>query len=267
MSSGITDDAQRLRSLHKPGSPVVFTNVWDAVSAKTVAAIPSVKALATASYAVAAVAGLDDNDLTLEINLAAAKAIAPIAHAANKPLTVDWQDGYGNRLEEGIKALVEAGVVGINLEDYGREKPSTAGTSKGNFYSIEENQDRIRRVMKVAKDEGVPSFVVNARCDTLVHGGSISEAIERGNAYLEAGAANIFVWGGASRGGITRAEVEVLCKAFEGKLNVSLKAKENGGLSVSDLSEIGVARISLGPQILLRMQKAVEAEVKAIFGE
>lgn len=249
--------AQTLRSLHKPGSPIILTNAWDAVSAKTIAAIPSVKALATASYAVASVAGLEDDDLTLEVNLAAVKAIAAVARAANKPLTVDWQDGYGSRLEEGIRAIIKAGAAGINFEDYGREKSG--------FYTIAENQDRIRQVLKIAKEEGVPSFVINARCDTLVHGGPLSEAIERGKAYLEAGAANVFVWGGTARGGVKKAEVEELSKAFRGKLNVSFKPKADGGLSVSELSEIGVARISVGPRILFGVQKAIEAEAKAIL--
>ena len=63
-------------------------------------ALPETTALATASYAVAAAAGLEDDDLTLEINLAAVKGIAKVAKQFNLPLTVDFQDGYGDKLEE-----------------------------------------------------------------------------------------------------------------------------------------------------------------------
>ncbi|KAF9770615.1 hypothetical protein IL306_011817 [Fusarium sp. DS 682] len=107
-----------LNALHQPHSPVVFPNIYDAASAKAVASLPSAKALATASYAVAAAAGLRDDDLTMEINIAAATRIASAIKDFQKPLSVDFQDGYGDRLEDGIRQLLQAGVAGINLEDY-----------------------------------------------------------------------------------------------------------------------------------------------------
>jgi 2-methylisocitrate lyase-like PEP mutase family enzyme len=50
--------AQRLKALHAPGKPLVLTNVWDAMSASAIAALPGTKALATASAAIAAASGL-----------------------------------------------------------------------------------------------------------------------------------------------------------------------------------------------------------------
>jgi 2-methylisocitrate lyase-like PEP mutase family enzyme len=61
------------------------------------------QALAIASYTVAAAAGYADNEMTLETNLTAVPAIAPVAGEYSLPLTVDWQDGYSDRLEEGIE--------------------------------------------------------------------------------------------------------------------------------------------------------------------
>src|SRR5271169_2721476 len=113
--------ATTLRSLHIPGRPIILTNVYDAVSARAIAAIKGTQALATASYAVAAAAGLADKEMTLETNLAAVRAIAPVAKEYGLPLTIDWQDGYGERLEEGIEKLLDLGVVGINLEDCNKE--------------------------------------------------------------------------------------------------------------------------------------------------
>ena len=113
--------ALTLKSLHSPGNPLILTNIWDAITARAIAPLPTTKALATASYAIAAAAGLEDHDLTLEVNLAAIRAISKVAQEFNLPLTADFQDGFGSRLEEGIRELIRAGVVGINLEDFGRE--------------------------------------------------------------------------------------------------------------------------------------------------
>ena len=109
------------RALHVSGRPTVFTNVYDAVTAPAVLDLPSVKAIATASYAVAAAARFKDDDMTLETNFAAILAIASVAEEFQKPLGADWQNSYGDRLEDGIKAIVDQGVVGINLEDCGKE--------------------------------------------------------------------------------------------------------------------------------------------------
>ncbi|KAH7130477.1 PEP phosphonomutase-like protein [Dendryphion nanum] len=251
--------AQILKSIHVPGNPVIFTNVWDAITARAVASLPSTKALATASYAIAAAAGLEDHELTLEVNLTAIRAIAKVAKELNKPLTVDFQDGFGSRIEEGIREVIRAGAVGINIEDFARELGE-----KGDLYDVPTAQSRIRRVLEIAQDEGVPDFVVNARTDALLVGRPLSEAIERGKAYLEAGAHNIFIWGGPQRGGTTRAEIEEASKALGGRLNVILIRIRPGGLTVKELSDIGVARISIGPQLMHRSVPAVAEEARKI---
>ncbi|CBX93864.1 similar to PEP phosphonomutase [Plenodomus lingam JN3] len=251
------ETAKLFKSLHKPGSPIVLTNVWDAISARAVAAIPATKALATASAAVAAAAGIDDDDLTLDINLRAIAAIAKVAKEFNKPLTADFQDGFGEQLEDGVRQIIRMGVVGINLEDLGREK--------GGLYTIEEAQERVRRVMAVAREEGVPDFVVNARSDSYFAGHGLDDAITRGKAYLKAGASNVFIWGGPTREGWRRDEVVKACKELDGRLNVILVTMKPGGLSVGELGEIGVSRISVGPGFMKRTMKAMEEEARTIL--
>ncbi|KAF4345636.1 phosphoenolpyruvate pyruvate domain protein [Fusarium beomiforme] len=243
-----------LKALHEPHSPVVFTNIYDAASAKAVASLPSAKALATASYAVAAAVGLKDDDLTMDINIAAATRIASAIKDFRKPLSVDFQDGYGDQLEDGVRQLLQAGVAGINLEDYNN-------TIK-EMYSSDEASSRIRRVMGVAHAAGVPDFVVNARCDTLLHGGKLEEVIERGQRYLAAGATTVFVWGGSR--GVSSAEVAELVKAFDGRLNVLLKLSPDG-LTIPELADIGVARISIGPTLQLKAMEKLKEEAENIL--
>ena len=240
--------AKSLKSLHVPGRPLVLANIYDTLSAQAVAQLPSCKALATASYSVARANNTQDDDMTMDINLEAVRKIAPVAQKHQKALTVDVQDGYGSNLDQAIARLVRMGVVGVNLEDVDKETQT--------FYSIEEASARIRKTLAVAENEGVPDFTVNARVDTLVHGGKLDEVLRRGKAYLSAGATTVFVWGGSKRG-VSRKEVEEMTKEFGGKLNVSLKMAPNqGNLTVKELADIGVARISIGPALQFEAMEA-----------
>ncbi|KIW29159.1 uncharacterized protein PV07_04995 [Cladophialophora immunda] len=251
---GLSELAKSFRGLHRPGRPLVLANVYDVLSARAVAPLPSCHALATASYAVALAAGTTDDDLTLEQNLAAARLIGRVAAEHDKPLTVDLQDGYGERLEEAVRGAIDAGAVGINLEDYDKENRR--------FYSPDEAAARVKAAVAVGVKQGLPDFVVNARCDTLVQGGGMAEAVERGRKYLAAGATTVFVWGGGKRG-VSKAEVAQLVKAFDGRLNVSLKW--TGGLTVAELAEMGVARISVGPTITFLAMAEYERQAKHLL--
>ena len=249
--------ALNLKSLHRPGQPLVLTNVYDILSAEAVASLPSCKALATASYAVARTWGTEDDDMTMETNFAAVDGIEKAARKFGKPLTVDLQDGYGDKLDQAIKGLIDRGVVGANLEDCDKETQR--------MYSPERAAERVERAVEVARSAGVSDFVLNARCDTLIHGGEIEEVVERGKKYLAAGATTVFVWGGSKRG-LSREEVAHLVEAFGGRLNVSLKMAANG-LTVSQLANIGVARISVGPQIQIRAMKVFANEADLLLQE
>ncbi|CAI6274830.1 unnamed protein product [Periconia digitata] len=251
------DRAKHLKSLHKPGQPLILANVWDSLTANVVAALPETKALATASYAVAGAVGIDDPSLTLAENLRAVTGIAKVAARHNKSLTADLQDGYDDSLPSAITQLVELGVVGCNLEDFSRTRDA--------LYSIDEAVGRVQLALRTAADLGVPDFVVNARTDALLVGHDIDEAIARGKAYIAAGATTAFIWGGRERPGVRTAEVEKAVKELGGMLNVSMARVRKGGLGVQELRDIGVARISVGPQLMMRTIGAVGEEAGKIY--
>lgn len=242
-----------LKALHIPGKPVVFANAWDTISARAIAPLSSCTALATASYAIAIAANTTDEALTYEENLEGIRKVAAVAHEYDKPVTADIQDAYGERLEEAIGALLDLGVAGCNLEDF--------DNANRRMYPKQEATTRVERTMAIAKQHGEPDFVINARCDSLHHGGDIAEVIERGKAYLEAGATNVFVWGG--KRGVSRKEVEALVKAFQGRLSVKLDFE---GLTIKELAQIGVARVSVGPSMQTRMIKALAQDAEALLG-
>lgn len=136
--------------------------------------MPQTEALATASYAIAQAAGLQDEALDFETNLAAVWGIAAVANQHSKLLTVDVQDGYGDKLEDNIKQLIELGVASVNIED--------AELATGKLYPVSTAAQRIRSLLFGAADLGVPDFVVNARCDVLALGGESPKSARSGKA-------------------------------------------------------------------------------------
>ncbi|KAI0551816.1 phosphoenolpyruvate phosphomutase-domain-containing protein [Xylaria curta] len=268
--SPATTSAAHFTALHAPGNPLVIPNIWDLSSLKTVLSLNSpssqpVKAVATASYAIAETLGLADAELSLGANLIRINQLAPRVRVAGLPLTVDIQDAYGDRLDEVVAAVVKAGAVGANVEDMKED---------GSLWSCEEHVERIQRVLRVAEENGCEGFVVNARCDVLApaskragtegeEGRLLDETVRRGKRYLEAGATTVFVWGGPR--GLRDAEVRILTKEFGGRLAVKLAAGDNA-LSVRELADIGVARISVGPSLFQAANRTVREAAERIVG-
>ncbi|KAH7357104.1 phosphoenolpyruvate phosphomutase-domain-containing protein [Rhexocercosporidium sp. MPI-PUGE-AT-0058] len=252
--------AQTLKALHKPGFPIVFTNIFDPSSASTLISLNEshpglVKAVATASYAVAAKLSIADEELSLSQNLSSVSQFAPLIRDAGLPLSMDLQDGYGDQIVEAITGAISIGVVGANIEDSYPKKGFGGGMAC--LRSVEEAADRVRKAVAIAEGAGVPDFVVNARTDVLclkpnpegwTRDRMVEETIKRGKAYLAAGATSVFVWGG-SGDLITSEEIKTLVNAFQGRLAVKLGDGKDD-LSVKELADLGLCRISIGPSLL-----------------
>lgn len=252
--------ARTLKALHKPGNPVVFANIFDPVSATALLSLNEsepglVKAVATASYAVAAKLSIKDEELSLPQNLSSVSQFALLIRKAGLPLSIDLQDGYGDQIVEAVKGAISIGAVGANIEDSYPEKGFGGGLAC--LRSVEEAAERIRYALEIANNAGVPDFVINARTDVLclkphpedwTREMMLEETVKRGKAYLAAGATSIFVWGGPG-GTVTTEELNLLVEGFGGRLAVKLGSSEDD-LSVKELADIGVSRISIGPSLL-----------------
>ncbi|OII38283.1 phosphonomutase [Curtobacterium sp. MMLR14_010] len=227
MSSSTADKAQTLKSLHEAPEILRVVNVWDAISAKTVAALPETTAIATAGHSIAASYGYDDGGMPLDLALQGARIVA---EAVDLPVTADLDDGYEDPAET-IRRAIGFGIVGANVED--RLRP------------FDEAVARVAAIVQAAEQEGV-AFQLNARTDAIAKGGdrpieeSIADAIARGKAFLDAGAPLVFV-----PGAIQRDVVEQLVEGLgHGKLSV---IGLPGALPAAEYEALGVARISYGP--------------------
>lgn len=239
--------ADLLRSLHVPGDPLILVNVWDAVSAKVVAAVPGVKAIATASHSISDAHGVaDGGGLGLEGALEAARIIID---AVDLPVTVDFEKGYGEDaagVEHSVARLVEVGAAGLNIEDSIR-------SAREGLFDIATASARVAAVRSAGERAGVP-LVINARVDTLIGGGDWAEARNRGNAYLAAGADVIFMLGLDDEDKVKRAVDEL-----DGPLSVIAGA---GSIPLSRLAELGVCRVSFGGRPLALAMAHLQSAAK-----
>jgi 2-methylisocitrate lyase-like PEP mutase family enzyme len=219
--------ANRLRELHRPGDPLILVNVWDAASARVVAAADGCEAIATASWSVAAAHGYPDREeIPLELVIA---AVERIAAAVDLPVTADIESGYGDttaEVSDTVAAVIAAGGVGVNLED--RLRP------------VEEQAAILTAVRERGAREGVP-LVINGRSDEFTRGERrVEEAIARGGAYLDAGADCFFVPGMTDGDDIRR-----LVEGLDGA-PVNVLANPSSP-PLQELAAMGVARVSFGP--------------------
>lgn len=227
----MTDAAATLRALHRPGTPLVLPNVWDAATARVVADA-GFPAVATGSAAVAASLGYPDGEASPAAEMFA--AIGRIARAVAVPATADVERGYGWPPDELVRRLAATGAVGCNIED------SDPGT--GRLIDADEQAEFLAAVRAAADRAGV-DLVVNARVDTFHHGDGddrqrLAEAVRRGRLYAGAGADCVYP--------ILFAEpdaIRTLVTEIPAPVNVLYRP---GTPSLADLAGTGVARISLG---------------------
>lgn len=227
--------AELLRSLHVPGDPLIVVNVWDAVTARIVAAVPGVKALATASHSISFAHGVPDGEgLSVDEALAAARLVID---TVDLPVSVDFERGYAaDAAGVGVNVgrLIEAGAAGMNLED-------SYGSGQGELFDIEDAAARVGAARAAADESGVP-IVINARVDALARGGDFDDAILRGNRYLAAGADVIFMLGLGTEELVARA-----VDGLNGRLSVIAGPTS---VPLQRLAELGVSRVSFGPRPL-----------------
>jgi 2-methylisocitrate lyase-like PEP mutase family enzyme len=224
----ITEKAQELQRLHSDPELLLLVNVWDVVTARVVADVPGTKALATASHSIAASYGYPDGeqiprDLMIE-------AVGRIAAAVALPVTADLEAGYGDPGDT-VSRAIDVGVVGANLEDQLRPLPDAVRA--------------VEAAVAAGERAGIP-FVLNARTDAFLKAGDrdpadvLADAIERGRAFLDAGASTFFVPGRLDEPTVTQLVEEL------GPQKVSVIGVP-GSLPLETLQRLRVARVSYGP--------------------
>ncbi len=230
-----TGKAIQFRQLHRGPGTLILPNVWDVASARIFedAGFP---AIATTSAGIAFSLGYPDGQRILREEMMA--RIARITRAVNVPVTADVEAGYGSFPEDAAnttRELIEAGVVGMNLED-------ASGRRDQPLSSLELAVDKVRAAREAAVQLRA-QIVINARTDIyLLPGGNpdadYSEAVRRLVAFRDAGADCVFAPGLKDADTIRR-----LAEAVQCPLNILAGP---GSPSIPELAKLGVARVSVG---------------------
>jgi len=235
ISDALPWKAEKLRELHRRDRPLVLVNAWDAAAARIVEKAGS-EAIATTSAGIAFASGYPDGQRISRERML--ESVAEICSAVSVPVTADMEAGYGDTPEEMdrmVAGLLEAGAVGLNLED-------GTGHPEAPLADLALQVEKIRAVVDAGRKRGVP-IVVNARTDVYLarvgpEAGRLAEAIRRGEAYRDAGADCVFI------PAVTDPTViGAIVKRLTCPVNVLAIA---GSPAIAELARLGVARVSLG---------------------
>ncbi len=222
--------AAAFRRLHQGPDILLLANAWDAGSARLIESLGA-KAIATTSAGVAWALGYPDGDALPQAALRG--AVAAIARVIAVPLTVDIEGGYAAEpaaVGESVAAVVEAGAVGINIED-GAGSPDLLCA-------------KIAVARQAAARLGVDLFV-NARIDVYLRqlapeAARVAESLARARRYRDAGADGIFV------PGVTAPDEIRALAAIDRPLNVMARPTL---APAAELAKLGVRRLSAGSAI------------------
>jgi 2-methylisocitrate lyase-like PEP mutase family enzyme len=256
VSSIQKEKAEQFLKYHHDKEILVLLNSWDIGSSKLIEA-SGYKAIATTSMGIAASLGYPDCQIIQLSEMI--EAITGIVNGVHVPVTVDIEAGYGNTINEiidSVTKIIATGIVGINIEDSIDLHPIL----------IDESDfcERISAIRALSVSMGF-HLVINARTDSFyTSSGSprekLFESIKRGNKYREAGADCIFiqpVW--------EKETISTLVKEINAPINILSNPTIGAGspLSVRELQDLGVARLSLGSSLM----KATLALIKKVADE
>jgi len=245
------EKAEQFRKLHHGPRLLLLPNAWDVVSARILEECGHA-AIATSSAAVAFSRGYPDGQRIPREEML--DVVARIARAVRVPVTADLEAGYGTTVKdmaETVKPAIEAGAIGMNLED-------VTGDDESSQVAVPLQVEKIRAIRETAASLGVP-FVLNARTDVYLmpigpEATRFERTVERLRAYRDAGADCLFVPGLYDRDIIAK-----LVKAVEAPLNILANP---ACPPLAELEKIGVARVSSGSGIMRAAMGTVQRIAK-----
>jgi 2-methylisocitrate lyase-like PEP mutase family enzyme len=223
------------RALHESGC-FILPNPWDIGTAIYLQHL-GFKALATTSAGFAFSRGLADSVKTISRDAILAH-IREIVRATPLPVNADFQSGYSDSLEglaANVALCVQTGIAGLSIED-------ATGDRSAPLYERSRAIERVRVARKAIDATGIP-VVLTARCEAWLVGDPdpACTALDRLVAFADAGADCLYTPGVRDPEMISK-----IVKAVAPKPVNVIVTSPGAGLTLSQLAEIGVRRISVG---------------------
>jgi 2-methylisocitrate lyase-like PEP mutase family enzyme len=249
---------QLLRALLTSERPLVMPDAYDALTARLIEDA-GFKAVQCSGYSMALVAGCkSEDDLSFARNL---QITRDIVRAVTIPVMADGEDGYGppDKVAATVKVFIDAGVAGINLEDQNLRLDGPKSVIDKSLMV-----EKLIAARRAAEESNVPDLVINGRTDALAvandRRSGLKEAIDRATRYLEAGADLVFV-----TSVVTFDEAKTLAQEIPGPLSIAVGLPNNiETLSMVDLRDCGVARISLPTVAVFAAIQAIKQALRSI---
>jgi len=226
------DKGRAFRALHERDGAFIIPNPWDPGTARLLARC-GFEALATTSAGFAFSVGRRDNTVGRDRMMAHVEAIAS---ATDLPVSADLENGYGDdaaAVAETIRRAAAAGAVGGSIED-------ATGRPDDPLYHLTHAQERIAAAAEIVRRLDVP-FTLTARAENyLVGRADLADTIARLQAYQSAGANVLYAPGLTSPD-----DIATVVRSLDRPVNV-LAGVSGARLSLTDLSALGVRRVSVG---------------------
>jgi 2-methylisocitrate lyase-like PEP mutase family enzyme len=237
MKSAQLPTVAKFRALHESGC-FVLPNPWDVGTAIYLEHL-GFQALATTSAGFAFSRGKPDGGVSLDEML---RHIGEIAAATKLPVNADFLNGFADEPEAvatNTKLCISEGVAGLSIED-------NTGNNAA-LYAKNLAVDRIRGARNVIDASGIP-VALTGRCEAWLVGSTdpLRVVLERLTSYAEAGADCLYAPGVREPN-----EIEQIVKAVAPKPVNVLVSGFNCELTVSQLADVGVRRISVGSGLAL----------------
>lgn len=236
------EKAHTFRALHERSGTFVIPNPWDPGSARLLATM-GFEALTSTSAGFAFSRGLPDYGVGRDLILT---HVADLAAATDLPMAADLENGFGDAPEtvaETIRLAGATGIVGGSIED-------ATGHADAPIYPLEASVERVRAAVEGARSLPFP-FTLTARAENHLHGrNDLADTIRRLQAFQDAGADVLY-----APGLKTREEIATVLREIDRPLNVMMGFAD-GNLSVAELTELGVKRISVGAALARAAQGA-----------
>lgn len=220
------------RAMHERENAFIIPNPWDVGTARLLARL-GFEALATTSAGYAFSIGRKDNTVGREMMI---DHVSAVASASDLPVSADLENGFGDDpkdVAQTIKLAAEAGAVGGSIED-------STGRGSDPIYDESLAVERIKAAAEVTRGLQF-TFTLTGRAENyLVGRPDLKDTIKRLQAYQDAGADVLYAPGITSREDIT-----AIVSAVDRPVNV-LMGMKGSQLSLAELSDLGVKRISVG---------------------
>lgn len=227
-----TEKGEAFRALHQRDRAFIIPNPWDAGTARLLQML-GFEALATTSAGYAFSIGKPDGAVDRDTMLAHA---ADLARATDLPVSADMENGYADdpvQVAETVRLAARTGLAGCSIEDLGS---GHAGTP----YELKFAAERVQAAAEAAHALPFP-FILTARAENYLAGRSdLRDTIARLQAFQEVGADVLF-----APGLKTKEEIATVVRSVDRPVNV-IMGLQGVQLSLSELSELGVKRVSVG---------------------